>query len=295
MKTKKKYTPYFLLSPVILIMTGFVFYPILVTLIYSMQKLNLTKPHEQRFIGLENYRAVLTSSDFWLAFSNSAFVLILVVLFSTLGGFILGWMLSKKTKWSGLLIATSIIPWALPGIVNGILWRFIFYSGNGLANMILLKTHLFSEPYQWLSNRFVALFIIAFISSWRHIPFCSIVFLAAIQSIPKSTLEAARIDGANTVQEILNIVIPMISSSFKIVFATSVLHAVNVFDEIVALSGYRNLTKTLLVENYLTTFSFLDFGKGSALIYLIMILSGLIGFMHIKTLSKKEVYDEKTI
>lgn len=293
MKTKRKYTPYLLLSPVILIMTGFVFYPILVTFIYSLQRLNLTKPHEQRFIALENYRAILVSRDFWLAFSNSALVLVLVVLFSMFGGFIVGWVLSKKTKLSGLLIAASIIPWALPGIVNGILWRFIFYSGNGLANMILLKTHLFSEPYQWLSNRFVALFIIAFISSWRHIPFCSIVFLAAIQSIPKSTLEAARMDGANKLREIIHIVIPMISSSFKIVFATSVLHAVNVFDEIVALSGYRDLTKTLLVENYLTTFSFLDFGKGSALVYLIMIFSAMIGFLHIKTLSQKEAYDEK--
>ncbi|MDO5096271.1 MAG: sugar ABC transporter permease [Peptostreptococcaceae bacterium] len=275
-------------------MAGFVFYPILITFIYSLQRLNLTKPHEQRFIGLENYRAILASRDFWLAFSNSAFVLVLVVFFSMLGGFIVGWMLSKKTKLSGLLIAFSIIPWALPGIVNGILWRFIFYSGNGLANMILLKSHLVSEPYQWLSNRFVALFIIAFISSWRHIPFCSIVFLAAIQSIPKSTLEAARMDGASKLREIIHIVIPMISSSFKIVFATAVLHAVNVFDEIVALSGYRDLTKTLLVENYLTTFSFLDFGKGSALVYLIMIFSGMIGFLHIKTLSQKGAYDEKT-
>lgn len=294
MKTKRTYTPYLLLSPVILIMAGFVFYPILITFIYSLQRLNLTKPHEQRFIGLENYRAILASRDFWLAFSNSAFVLVLVVFFSMLGGFIVGWMLSKKTKLSGLLIAFSIIPWALPGIVNGILWRFIFYSGNGLANMILLKSHLVSEPYQWLSNRFVALFIIAFISSWRHIPFCSIVFLAAIQSIPKSTLEAARMDGASKLREIIHIVIPMISSSFKIVFATAVLHAVNVFDEIVALSGYRDLTKTLLVENYLTTFSFLDFGKGSALVYLIMIFSGMIGFLHIKTLSQKGAYDEKT-
>lgn len=283
---RKNYTPYLLLSPAILIMVGFVFYPILVTFWYSLQKMNLTKPKERAFIGLENYIKILSSGDFWYAFSNSSFILILVVSFCMIGGFVLGLLLSRKMRWSGLLIALSIVPWALPNIINGILWRFIFYSGNGLANMLLLNLNLLQEPYQWLGNRYVALSIISFITVWRHIPFCGIVFLAAIQSIPKSTLEAARMDGAGKVREIFHIVIPMISSSFKVVFATSVLQAVNVFDEIVALSGYRDLTKTLLIENYLTTFSFLDFGKGSALVYLIMAFSAWIGFLHISNLTK---------
>lgn len=252
-----------------------------------MQKMNLTKPKERSFIGLQNYSKILSSKDFWYAFSNSAFVLVLVVCLCIIGGFLLGFLLSKKTKLSAFLIAVAIIPWALPSIINGILWRFIFYSGNGLVNMILLKLNLLQEPYQWLGNRYIALSIIAGISVWRHLPFCGIVFLAAIQSIPKSTLEAARIDGADKREEIFHIVIPMTLSSFKVVFATSVLQAINVFDEIVALSGYRDLTKTLLIENYLTTFSFLDFGKGSALIYLIMAFSAWIGFLHISNLTKR--------
>lgn len=282
---RKKYTPYLLLSPMIIVMGALVFYPILVTFWYSLHRMNLTKPAEYAFIGVENYLKILSSKGFWHAFSNSAFVLVLVVGFCIIVGFAVGLALSRKTKASGFLLALSIVPWALPGIINGILWRFIFYSGNGLANRILLNLHMIEEPYQWLGNRFVALGIISFITVWRHVPFCSIVFLAAIQSIPKSTLEAARMDGANKIREIFHIVIPMISSSFKIVFATSVLQAVNVFDEIVALSGYRDLTKTLLIENYLMTFSFLDFGKGSALVYLIMLFSGWIGFVHISNLT----------
>lgn len=281
-----RYTPYILLSPVILIMTGFVLYPIGITFFYSLQNLNLTKPQEQVYVGFQNYAKLLSSSDFWLALSNSLFVLFGVVLCCVVGGFIVGMMLSQKARFNRLLLAVIIVPWALPGIVNGILWRFIFYAGNGLANLVLLRMHILQLPYQWLTNRFVALGIVSFISAWRHIPFCSIVFLAAIQSIPKSTLEAARMDGAKKIHEIFYIIIPMISSSLKIVLVTSILHGINVFDEIVALSGYRDLTKTLLIENYLVSFSFLDFGKGSALVYLIMIFSGILGFIHIQNLTQ---------
>ena len=290
MKHKKdNILAYILLSPSIIIMLGFVLYPILTTFIYSLHKLNLKRPKEVKFIFLDNYIQLLGSKSFHTALLNSLYVLLLMLIITAICSFALAMFLSGKSLVSKFLIAVLIVPWALPAVVNGILWRFIFYPGNGLANMLLLKLGLILSPIQWINNKYLALGIIAFISAWRHIPFCSLVFMAAIQQIPKSVLEASRLEGAGLMSRIRYIILPMLKPSCIIVLASTFIQAINIFDEIVALSAYRELTKTLLIENYLINFSFMDFGKGSALVYLIMLCSSWVALFRFNTKDKKEL------
>lgn len=114
----------------------------------------------------------------------------------------------------------------------------------------------------------------------------ALVCLAGRQSIPDGLYEAARIDGGNQRTIFRRITLPFLGIGIT---STSVT-AINVFDEIIALSGYSDLGKNLLVESYLTTFSFLDFGKGSAVTYLAMLFAGILGVFYLRNLNREVEY-----
>lgn len=284
---KGKLKVWLLLLPVNIIMLLFVFNPIIKTFVFSLKKYKLTEPNNVKFIGLENYINIFKSEEFYYSLSNSFFILIVVLVISFLGSLIVGLILNRKSKISSLLMGIAIIPWALPPVVNGIIWNFIFYPGFGLANKILINLSIIDIPIDWMVNRFAVLVIVSVVVSWRVIPFCAIIILANLQSIDKNLYEAAMIDGASKIQQFFKISFPLLIPSLIIVFVNITMSAINVFDEIIALSGYRTESETLLIYNYLNTFSFLDFGYGSAITYVIMILSGLFGYGYIKFLTKE--------
>lgn len=289
-RSRWDYCAYLLLLPAGILMIGLVFYPILVTFDYSLQRMKLTAPEDTRFIGFDNYRSVLTSADFLYALENTAVILVLVVALCVICGLVLSLALNVDTKIRGTLTAVAILPWALPPVVNGILWKWIFHPGYGLVNKLLINLHVIDAPIQWLSQRWMLLAVIAVVVAWRNIPFCTVVYLSAMQSIPGSVLEAVTIDGASSWQRFRFITFPLLLPATGIVLTSTSISAINVFDEIVSLSGYSNLGKTLLIQDYLTTFSFLDFGAGSALSYIIMLLAGLLGLLYIHNANREVSY-----
>ncbi len=279
---KKKSTAYIMLAPGILLMLILVFYPILRTFLYSLQKMKLTEPANNRFIGLENYVSIFKDPDFWYALVNSAVILASVVLFTAVVGMLIALLLDVDTKIKGVLMAMAIIPWSLPPIVNGVMWRWIFHPSYGLMNRVLINLHVISEPVQWLSERWSVIFIVSLVVAWRCIPFCSIVILSAMQSIPTQVYESACIDGSSSFQTFKRITLPLLMPSMGIVLTSTSITAINVFDEIVSLSGYGDVSKTLMLQAYLKTFSFLDYGLGSAMTYIIMIVAGILGLVYIR-------------
>lgn len=279
-----------LLLPIITIMAVLVYYPIIKTFSYSMQKMKLTAPQDTGFIGFSNYRSVLESDSFWYSLQNTLFLLIVVVALTTVFGICVALMLNVDTKISGILMAAAVLPWALPPVVNGIIWRFIFYPGYGFMNKLLIGLGIVEEPIEWMSRRFLLLFVVAVVVAWRSIPFTAIVCLAGLRAIPHEFYEAARIDGAGRWTSFRYITGPLMMPFVGIGITSASITAINIFDEIVALAGYSDLGKNLLIESYLTTFSFLDFGKGSALTYIIMLISAVLGFFYLRNLTREVEY-----
>lgn len=289
MKTKNVF-PYIIIFPGALLMIGLVFYPILVTFGYSLQRMKLTQPTQNEFIWFENYATIFQDPEFWYSLQNSLIILIFVVLLSAVIGLLVALFLNIDTRIKGLLTAIAIVPWALPPIVNGILWRWIFHPSYGFLNKLLLKFALIEQPIQWLSGRYSVVLIASLVASWRNIPFCAIVLLAALQSIPTHLYESAKIDGCNALQTFKKITFPLLLPSFGIVLTSTSITALNVFDEIVSLSGYGDVSKTLMINSYLRTFSFLDFGMGSALTYVVMLLASILGIIYIRNMYKEVAY-----
>ena len=287
---KQKILPYLLLAPMMLIMGVLVFYPIAATFSYSLKKWKMTAPGDIRFIGFDNYKNILKSESFWYSLQNTLFLLVLVVVATSILGVLVSLFLNIQVKGAGILLAVAVLPWALPPYVNGILWRFVFHSGYGFMNKVLNGLGMVDKPVEWLTSRWMLLVVVAIVVVWRSVPFMALVCLAGRQSIPHGLYEAAKIDGAGTFQIFRRITFPLMLPFIGIGITSTSVTAVNVFDEIVALSGYSDMGKNILVESYLTTFTFLDFGKGSAVTYLVMFVAAILGVFYLKSLNKEVEY-----
>lgn len=287
---KKKVVPYLLLAPMILIMGALVFYPVAATFSYSLKKWKLTQPGDIRVIGFKNYVDILTSDSFWYSLQNTLVILAVVVVLTTVAGFLVSSFLNIQVRLSGVLLALAVLPWALPPFVNGILWKFVFYSGYGFLNKLLVGLGLFDQPVEFLTSRWSLLLVVSVVVVWRSVPFMALVCLAGRQSIPVDFYEAARIDGGGSFQIFRRITLPLMLPFVGVGVTSASVTAINVFDEIVALSGYSDLGKNILMESYLTTFTFLDFGKGAAVTYIVLFFALILGIFYLRSLAKEVSY-----
>lgn len=287
---KKKVVPYLLLAPMILIMGALVFYPVAATFSYSLKKWKLTQPGDIRVIGFKNYVDILTSDSFWYSLQNTLVILAVVVVLTTVVGFLVSLFLNIQVRLSGVLLALAVLPWALPPFVNGILWKFVFYSGYGFLNKLLVGLGLFDQPVEFLTSRWSLLLVVSVVVVWRSVPFMALVCLAGRQSIPVDFYEAARIDGGGSFQIFRRITLPLTLPFVGVGVTSASVTAINVFDEIVALSGYSDLGKNILMESYLTTFTFLDFGKGAAVTYIVLFFALILGIFYLRSLAKEVSY-----
>lgn len=287
---KKKILPYFLLAPMMLIMGVLVFYPIITTFSYSLKHWKLTFPGDIQYIGLKNYISILQSDSFQYSMQNTVFILIFVIVFTVLIGYLISLYLNLNVKCAGVLLALAIMPWALPPFVNGVLWKFVFFSGYGFLNKLLIAIGMIDAPIQFLASRWTLLVVISVVVVWRSVPFMALVCLAGRQSIPADIYEAAKIDGGTTGSVFRYITFPLMKPFLALGITSTSVTAINVFDEIVALSGYSDLGKNILMDSYLTTFTFLNFGKGSAMTYIVLFFAMILGIFYLYNLNKEVDY-----
>lgn len=272
---------YLLVIPTLIIIFLTVFLPSLITLNYSFKNYNLTKPTEIKYIFFNNYINIFKDKEFLIALVNTLCIIIIVTFIGIILSIIFSLTLNKTNFFSPFLTAIIIIPWALPPLINGIMWKFIFFP-NGLINKLLFNFNIIKEPILFTQNRLSFIIIISLIIIWKTIPFSSILILSNLQNIPKEYYDAIYIDGANKYQTFFKITLPLIKPSIIVSLMNLTTASISVFDEIIALNGYSYETQTLLVYNYSYTFNFLDFGYGSAISYIIMFFTSIIGYLYIK-------------
>lgn len=285
-----KKNKFLLLMPCSLIMLFTVIYPIISTFGYSLKYYKLTDPMNVKFIGFENYKEVFLDKTFHSALINSLAILLLVMVFGSILSLLVGLLLNKKTKITPILTAIVIVPWALPPIVNGIMWKFIFFPGYGLLNKILINLGILDLPVSWINNKYLFWIVISIVIIWRIVPFSAIVILANLQNIPNSYYESIYLEGSSKFQAFKNITLPLLIPSLGVVLINITTTALNVFDEVIAISGYQTSNQTLLVYNYNNTFNFLNFGYGSSISYIIMLVVGLFGYYYVKSMTVEKIY-----
>ncbi len=277
-----------IIVPTMLLLVVFAYYPAFQSLRFSFLKYNIKQLGNIRFYGLKNYKNVLTDPVFLFSVVRVLYFMAVAtvsVLFIALG---MALVLNEKFPGRGILRAAVIIPWAIPPVVNGQLWKWIFNGDYGALNGFLFQLGIIKDYNFWLKQPFIALNFAVFIFVWRYTPFVTILFLGVLQSIPEQLYEAARVDGAGVFMRFYHITLASLRKIGGIAVILTLIASFSVFDGIYALTGFDEATKTPMIYNYEVTFDMGRFGKGSAMAYLVGIFLMALTFVYIRMGFKRE-------
>jgi len=276
-------------SPAILLLLLLMAYPILYSAYLSLHQYNLRRPRAFEFIGLQNYATILSDPQFWSAAQVTLYFSVGSIGLTILLGTLLALLLNERWPGRGVLRAIALIPWAVPPVVNGLVWQWLFEGRYGLINAILINLGLIDSYQAWLVNPATALPALVIAQVWNHTPFVAIVMLAALQTIPDELYDAARVDGAKVFQRFWHVTLPWLSHSLLLVLITQTMVALRTFDIIYVLTGGGPGDSTTVVAwlTYVTTFGFTDFGKGNAYAYIIALVTFGLSVVYIRMLWKR--------
>ncbi len=271
--------PYWLLSPAVLATLIVVFYPMLQAGITSLYYDVLWKPKATRFIGFDNFVAIARDPVFWASLGRTAIWIGITVPLQLALGFVTALLLNQQFRWRTLARSLILIPWALPSVVIGLMWSWIYHPQVGLLNDLLLRVGLLNTAIPWLASPDTALYSIITALVWQGFPFFAIMILAGLQTIPTNLYEAAAIDGATTWQQFVEITLPGLKSVLVTAVMLRIIWVANSMDVIYVMTGGGPgyATHTLPFYAFKRTYSSMDFGYGSALAVTFALL--LLGFI----------------
>lgn len=246
---QKNMWPYLLVAPALVIVLAVVFMPALNAILMSFQNYDLRRPSSMGYAGLKNYLAVLEDRLFWGAAWKTAVWVAAGVGLQFVFGFILALLLNKKFFGRGLVRSLSLIPWVTPGVLIGLMWRWIFDGNYGVLNDILLKLGLIQEKIPFLAQGTSALPAVILTIVWQGIPFFALMLLAGLQGIPGELYDAADVDGASGMQKFALITLPSLKGVIYVTTLLRVIWVANSVDVIFNLTegGPAYATQTLSV------------------------------------------------
>ena len=284
---RNKYIPYLLLSFAVIIVLIFLIVPTFMSLNYSFKNYVLTKPGDIHFIGFGNYIKFIKDADIRRPLFNTVYILIFLVVFIFFGSIGGGWFFNKIKKGRQILLSILVLPWALPGVVDALLWGNIFNASYGALNGLLYKIGLIDDYILWTNSAFVTINIVGLIVLWKSLPITIVMVLAAMQAIPEELYEAAKIDGADSFRCFLHITFPVIMPTVAIVLSITSIGALNVFDAIYIIAALRQDTMSLAMESWLEAFRFLDLGYGATISYILLIAGAVFSVVYLRNLYKE--------
>ena len=240
----------------------------------------------QRYVGLRNYRQVLDDPTATGAIRHTFEYVALAVSLELLLGTLVAVTLRRLFPGRGIVLAILVLPWALPSVVSGVLWRRVFDPDNGLLNSALLKLHVIHEPHVWLAGGRWAIAFITLVHVWGVLPLVSLILLAGLQSIPEELYNAASVDGAGAWRQFRHLTLPLLRPALAVAATIGTLLAIAIFDEVYVLNGTALNTRSVLIQVYNTTFVEADFAHGMALAFLLAGATALLGSVYVLALRR---------
>ena len=276
--------------PIVAIMGGLVFLPVISTVIDSLYRIDPMKAGTP-FIGLGNYTTLAGDANVRQAWFNTLIYVVIAVVLQAVGGLGAALLLNRVRTGRRWLLAALVLPWCLPPVVNALVWLWIYNPSYGLLNSVLQSLGLINTNQVWFNDRTTALFLIALVHVWRMLPLTAIILLAALQSIPKELYEAAKLDGAGPVKSFRLVTLPLISGGLAIALSQSTVFAFNLFDEAWILAGSSLDTRTVIIQVYMSAFQNLKFSLGMALSVLAMIASLVVSLIYVLRVYRETRYE----
>lgn len=265
--------------PALLVSGALVLYPLVHGFSTSLHTGGAGTGLPSQYVGLQNYKDGLQDPTTGEAIVHTLTYLVIALLIELAAGMFIAVTLQRAFRGRGIILAILILPWALPSVVSGLLWRRVFDPQNGLLNYVLVNLHIISDPQVWLSGTGAIPFI-TLVHTWGVIPLVSLIFLAGLQSIPDEVYAASAVDGATPFRQFRHITLPLLWPSVAVAATVGTIAAINIFDEIYVLNGTALNTRSIVMQVYNTTFNEANFSTGTALAFLVGGVTALFGIFY---------------
>ncbi len=282
--------------PALIYMMIFIGYPMIQNLILSLKNVDVytfARPENQAFVGIDNYIALFSNANSVLpkAIINTVIFTVASIFFQFIIGFGLALLFNNKFPGCSFFRGVTMISWLLPVTVAGLLFKFMFQLNGGIINQFLTSLHILEEPIEWLLEGRTAMVAIVVANIWIGIPFNMMLILTGLTTISPEIYESAGLDGANKLQTLFMITIPMIKPAIMSVLTLGFVYTFKVFDLVWVMTKGGPVNATELVSTYAYRLSFEEFkfSEGAAAANVLFLILLVVGIFYIKTIDDNEV------
>ena len=289
LRKQEALTGLLLLLPSLVIILGITLQPVISIFYLSFFEASLGRG-ENIFRGLGNYRDLLADPMFWTTIGRTFYFTLVSVGLEVVIGLGMALLINSHPPGWRALRTALIIPWAVPTIVNGTMWRWIYNADYGALNGLLMQLGLINHYVPWLIYPRTAMNLVIVADIWHSVPFIALILQAALATLPVELEEAAQVDGANALQRLWRVRLPLLRPAILVALVIRSVEAFRVFDIIYVITagGPAFGTVTISYLTYLETFSFGHVGRGSALSFLISLFTLAMAFIYIRFLYRPE-------
>ncbi|MBY3299554.1 sugar ABC transporter permease [Rhizobium laguerreae] len=279
-----------LLVPALAIYAVFALYPMLNVVILSFQKWNGLDPQRQ-FVGIANYQAIFTRDPvFWVAFRNTVIWTLMSLIFPPMVGLLLALSLNQKIFGRNGLRAIFYLPVIIAPIAVATMWKWMYDPFFGLFSQLLTSWGMQGWINDWLGNRDIALYSVFVAYLWQTVGFSMVLFLAGLQNVSQTLVEAARIDGAGRWAVFKHVTLPALRPTITIVLVLSVISSLKAFDIVYGLTGGgpAQSTQMLALWAFTQAMQIFDFGRGAAISVVLLLITMAVVIPYLKWTQKHE-------
>lgn len=287
-RSKKEWiSGYLFIIPSLALLFILVFYPLFLTFLYSLYDMSLTAV---RYLGWSGYVRFFQNRMLPLVFRNSLTWTLIVVVFQFLLGMGSALLLNRSFPGRALVRGLVILPWVMPGVIAGMVWRLIYDPQLGLLNHYLRTLGVIAQPLTWLSNPRTALYAVIFTAIWKGFPFSTLMYLAGLQIVPQELYEAADIDGAGGWTKFRNVTIPSMRSIIVTTLLLTFIWTFNYFELVYVMTGGGPGEQSHIFPTYIYDLAFRRFRFGVASQFAVFDFLFLLIFslFYIRTSFKRE-------
>lgn len=281
---------FILLVPALAIYAIFALYPMLNVVIISFQKWNGLDP-QRPFVGLANYTAIFTRDPvFWVAFRNTVIWTLMSLIFPPLVGLLLALSLNQKIFGRNSLRAIFYLPVIIAPIAVATMWKWMYDPFFGLFSQMLTSWGMQTWIEDWLGNKDIALYSVFIAYLWQTVGFSMVLFLAGLQNVSQTLVEAARIDGAGRWAVFKHVTLPALRPTITIVLVLSIISSLKAFDIVYGLTGGgpAQSTQMLALWAFTQAMQIFDFGSGAAISVVLLLITMAIVIPYLRWTQKHE-------
>lgn len=279
--TSEKYFKWILIAPLLVVLLAFMLYPFFYCVYYSAHKFDMVRP--AKFIGLDNYRAVLRDVNFWQVLGRTFYVLVMSISGELTLAMGIALLFNREFKGQNVIRGLCLLPLLVSPLAMSMIWNFILQYDFGVVNQFLNKIG-FSKIMWWSPK--MALYTITFLSIWQWTPFSTFVLLSGLRGLPKDAFEAARVDCASSWFTFRKLTLPMLMPLIVIIILLRTMWLIRLFDPLYGTTHGGVNTETFDWMVYRVAFVFFDVGTGSALAIISLFLTIIICALMFRVLMK---------